>query len=190
MELTWQGGSTVTIKGNKAQVVVNPQAEQMTEDNILIFSDEQKKVKKGLEVFDWPGEYELKGVAITCLQAYTKPKGEAGANPTLISKFEVDGIQFCHLGELGHDLEPEMIEKLGNVDVLIFVDNGNLSLKKLHSLLEEMEPRALAPLASDNLDVFFKEMGSAKPEAVKSYTIKGDGQFSEDKRDYIVLEQA
>lgn len=188
MEITWQGDTTVTVKGNKAKVVINAKDAQATADNVLIFTEEQGK--EGMDVFDWPGEYETRGVAITCLQAWTKPKDEEKAEPTLIAKFEIDGVKFCHLGNLGHDLSAEMIDKIGNVDVLIVPVDGNLGMKKLHDILEEMEPRAVMPIQYSNLDTFFKEMGTTKPEVAKSYTVKNISQFSEDKREYIVLSEA
>lgn len=190
MEITWQGDTTVTVKGNKAKVVVNPAAAQMSADSVLIFTEEQEKVKDGVDIFDWPGEYETKGVAITCLQAWNKPKDDAKVEPTLIVKFEVDGVKFCHLGNLGHELTSDMIDKIGNVDVLIVPVDGNLGMKKLHNILEEMEPRAVMPIQYSNLDVFCKEMSITKPETAKSYSLKNISQFNEERREYIVLEQS
>ncbi len=56
---------------------------------------------------------------------------------------EADGLVFCHLGDLGHDLEPAQVKAIGKVDVLmvpvggIYTINGETAKK----VVEQLKPR-------------------------------------------------
>jgi L-ascorbate metabolism protein UlaG (beta-lactamase superfamily) len=41
---------------------------------------------------------------------------------------EMDGWRFCHLGDLGHDLTPAQLKKIGEVDVLMVPVGGIYTL--------------------------------------------------------------
>lgn len=53
---------------------------------------------------------------------------------------EVDGLKFCHLGDLGHELDEDQIKALGPIDVLmipvggIYTINGELAKKVVKAL--------------------------------------------------------
>ena len=76
---------------------------------------------EGMEkLFDWPGEYESNSIPVNGFAAWTKSKTEESkekAEETIIFCFQVSGIKFCHLGELGHKLTSDMINEIGDVDV-------------------------------------------------------------------------
>lgn len=56
---------------------------------------------------------------------------------------EADGLVFCHLGDLGHELSPEQVKAIGKVDVLmipvggIYTINGETAKK----IVEQIKPR-------------------------------------------------
>jgi L-ascorbate metabolism protein UlaG (beta-lactamase superfamily) len=56
---------------------------------------------------------------------------------------EVDGLVFCHLGDLGHELSPDQVKAIGKVDVLmvpvggIYTINGETAKK----VVEQIKPR-------------------------------------------------
>jgi L-ascorbate metabolism protein UlaG (beta-lactamase superfamily) len=61
-----------------------------------------------------------------------------GLNSAMI--VEVDGLVFCHLGDLGHELTPEQVKEIGPVDVLmipiggIYTINGEVAKKVVAQL--------------------------------------------------------
>lgn len=64
-----------------------------------------------------------------------------GKNSVLI--LVADGLTFCHLGDLGHELTPEQVKEVGPVDVLmipvggIYTINGEAAKK----VVEQLKPR-------------------------------------------------
>ena len=97
-----------------------------------------------VEFLDEPGEYEVKGVGIKGIETYHDDVqgGRLGAN--VVFTFELDGVRFSHLGDLGHALSPEQVEEIGDVDVLIVGIGGNLELAKEN--IGRIDPRIVVPM--------------------------------------------
>lgn len=197
MEITWHGNTCFTFRGKKSKLVINPDggSGDLTADVVL---SSLKKglvdVKDALKVFDWPGEYEMKDMPIIGFRAWTKSKskeekdGEQGEN-TIIFYFEIDEIKCCHLGGLGHVLTSDMVQQIGDVDVLMvdMGENSNLNAKKADEIIEAIEPRAVIPMGEGSFTKALKEFGADKVEAQDKFTIKSSSELPEDKRTYIVL---
>jgi L-ascorbate metabolism protein UlaG (beta-lactamase superfamily) len=66
---------------------------------------------------------------------------QRGKNSVFI--VEADGLVFCHLGDLGHELTPEQVKTIGKVDVLmvpvggIYTINGEVAKK----VVAQLKPR-------------------------------------------------
>ena len=112
--------------------------------------------------------------------------------------FEIDGFKVCHLGDLGHKLTDEMIETLGDVDVLMVPVGGGTTIdhKKAHEVVEQVDPRVVIPmhykidgLKRDDMTgiaEFLKEVGSHE-ESQESYKVKNRGELPEDTTAFVTL---
>ncbi|MFC2050881.1 MBL fold metallo-hydrolase [Chloroflexota bacterium] len=88
-------------------------------------------------------ELQFKGIA----SHHDKSRGEErGANT--IFCFTVDGIDICHLGDLGHDLSQEEIAQIGNVDVLLIPIGGlyTIDAKVASKVVDDLKPKVVAPM--------------------------------------------
>ncbi len=86
---------------------------------------------------------EIKGV----LSYHDESQGEKrGKN--IIFKFNIDGINFCHLGDLGHDLDEDTVEKIGDVDILFIPVGGNFTInaEKAWSVVNKIKPKIVVPM--------------------------------------------
>ena len=94
------------------------------------------------------GSKTSKGIPIKGIATFHDPsKGsERGANT--IFSFKVDGIQVCHLGDLGHVLSQEERTEIGPVDVLIAPVGGfyTIDAKEATRVAEMMKPKILIPM--------------------------------------------
>jgi L-ascorbate metabolism protein UlaG (beta-lactamase superfamily) len=56
---------------------------------------------------------------------------------------EADGLVFCHLGDLGHELTPEQVKAIGKVDVLMVPIGGIYTLngEQAKKVVEQIKPR-------------------------------------------------
>jgi L-ascorbate metabolism protein UlaG (beta-lactamase superfamily) len=62
---------------------------------------------------------EVKGIKINGVTAFHDEVQGQKRGKNIVFTLEVDGIHFCHCGDLGHMLSDEQIAQLGKVDVLL-----------------------------------------------------------------------
>jgi L-ascorbate metabolism protein UlaG (beta-lactamase superfamily) len=90
----------------------------------------------------------VKEVSIKSISTFHDPsKGsERGANT--IYTFSVDGIQICHLGDLGHPLSDKEIAEIGQVDILLIPIGGVFTIdpKEASHVLKQIKPKILIPM--------------------------------------------
>lgn len=95
-----------------------------------------------------PGEYETKGVFIYGFPAYHDNKeGKERGNITIF-KINTENISLVHLSDLGHDLSDELLDKIGNVDILLLPIGGTYTVdaKKASAIVSAIEPRIVIPM--------------------------------------------
>ena len=97
-----------------------------------------KPTNKAKTVFEWNKiDEKIDALGIT-LKTYgtfhdEKDGKERGLNSVFV--IVVDGLTFCHLGDLGHELSPQLIKQIGKIDVLmipvggIYTINGEFARK-------------------------------------------------------------
>ena len=66
----------------------------------------------------------------------------------IMYKFKVDGIKFCHLGDLGHDIDDEITEKIGEVDILFVPIGGTFTVddKSAWKVINKIKPKIIVPM--------------------------------------------
>ncbi len=122
------------------------------------------KLKRG------PGEYEISGVLVLGITTFHDAEGGAKLGKNTVYLMEVDGVSFCHLGDLGHTLSSRQIEEIGNVDILLVPVGGGTTLGAplATAVVRQLEPKIVVPMhykterltrEADTVDKFLKEMG-------------------------------
>lgn len=191
MEITWHGDICFTIKEKAVSVVLSPNKEAGKLKGSIVMNSygEVPEVEvEGMErSFDWPGEYEMKDVPIVAMQAEN-----GSGEQTIIFCFEVSGIKFCHLGELGHVPSNEMFKEIGDVDVLMIKvgEGSNLDSKKTMEVIEGIEPKVVIPMGADLSETVLKSLGADKIEALDKFEIKSNSDLPADQMRYVVLNKA
>ena len=192
MEITWHKDTCFQIKGKKVTVVVNPQ-QPMKGDIVLKTGGEIAGVEGMIKLFDWPGEYEIKDVPISGFQAHTQSvDGKPAGDETVIYRFDVDDVSCCHLGELGHKLTNEMIDKIGNIDVLMVKigEDSNLSKSQALDVIEAIEPRVVIPMGGHGVVAALNEWGIQGAHKEEKLSIGSRNDLPSDQLKYVVLEAA
>ena len=94
------------------------------------------------------GSKTVKGIPLKGVSVFHDPsKGsERGANT--IFTFNVDGIQVCHLGDLGHALGEKELKEIGPVDILLIPVGGFFTIdpKEATQVAEQIKPKVLIPM--------------------------------------------
>ncbi len=79
-------------------------------------------------VLDKEQGYELPGVEINAVKSSHDNSCGAERGENVIFKFRMDGLDVCHLGDLGEDCSPELIEAILPVNVLLIPVGGNYTI--------------------------------------------------------------
>ena len=134
-------------------------------------------------VVDSPGEYEYRGVMIEGISTYHDGKQGADRGRNTVFSFTLEGVHFVHLGDLGHALDEETVERLGDVDVLFVPVGGHFTIdaKQAAEIVKQLQPRVTVPMhylvpglkldVLAKVDAFIKEMG-VKPIQLDKSTWK------------------
>jgi L-ascorbate metabolism protein UlaG (beta-lactamase superfamily) len=194
-EIKWLGHNCFRIRAKEATVLTDPVDRvtgyvmpKQTADIVSISHDHQghanlKAVKPDYQLVDGPGEYEMHGVFITGIRTYhDASKGvERGYNTCYL--FELEGMIFCHLGDLGHLLSSEVAEQLGTPDVLMVPAGGKdvITPEQAAEVVGQLEPKIVIPMQYataqgdknlGTLEAFCKAMGVQAPEPVDKLTVR------------------
>jgi len=70
------------------------------------------------------GKINIDGIEITGVASFHDECKGAKRGKNDIFKFRIDGIDVCHLGDLGHILNDKQLREIGNVDVLMIPVGG------------------------------------------------------------------
>jgi L-ascorbate metabolism protein UlaG (beta-lactamase superfamily) len=122
-------------------------------------------------IIDCAGEYDFKGVLVEGIDAYHDEEEGKLRGSNIIYRIEVEDISIVHLGDLGHTLSNEQLEKLVGTDILLVPVGGKFTLdaKKAVEVISQIEPRIVIPMhyqteglaieGLDSIEKFIKELG-------------------------------
>lgn len=184
-----QAGSLKFPRSASASLVVLSHEGKDTDNVESVVSEEDHDLKKKPFVVSYPGEYEVKGIFATGIDA---PKKDGSAHT--IYRFDVEGIHIGFLGALDRPLNEKEIEALGAVDILIIPAGGKdvLTASAAAELIAEIEPRLVIPSHIESGDGLYasaealkKELGCPTEESNKFKVLKS-GLPAEDMRMVIV----
>lgn len=80
------------------------------------------------KVIDKECSYDLPGVEINAIKSFHDNENGAKRGTNLIFKFRMDGIDVCHLGDLGEDCSSGLIDELLPVNVLLIPVGGTYTI--------------------------------------------------------------
>ncbi len=199
MEIIWYGHACFKIKGKEGSIVIDPYDPDMMglklpkdlSADIAIKTHDHPdhnnlKLVTGAQLqIQGPGEYEVKGLAISGISVFhdTKEGAERGRNT--IYNMNVDGVNIVHCGDLGHTLTEDQIAEIGNCDILL-IPVGSVFTIDAHTASEvvsQLEPKIVIPMhygtseskvELEPIEKFLKEMGAENTEAINKLTTTKD----------------
>lgn len=191
MDIIYLGHSSFRIKGKNVTIVTDPYDSTKVglkfpkvDANIVTISHDHDdhnlpaQVEGDPKIISGPGEYEIGGVSIFGIPSYhDDSQGEERGRNTIYSVM-IDGINMCHLGDLGHKLNQSQIEQIGNVDVLFVPVGGvyTINASQAGNVVSSLEPKIVIPMhykvsglayELDSVEDFVKEIGLEPNRDVK-----------------------
>lgn len=195
MEISKLKDQGVLLKTKNATVAIDPllkdgslPADAADCDFIISSTPEiaQDKYGDDKRIFSWPGEYEIKGVAV-----HARPTNgyDKEHKSNLLYVMYTDEGKICYLPALKKDISSEVMEAIGDIELLIFPAIGDEKL--WNATLESIEPKAFLPLdVADgmSLDALFARIGMPQPERTAKITVKNKNELSVEKMTAFLLD--
>lgn len=161
MRIRWHGHSCFEIEDEKT-IVTDPhdgksigiRPPQAKGDIVLTSHDHfdhnaVRVVKKSnTEVVNEDGKFSYGPVDIEGFLTYHDEHDGDKRGENIVFKFKNDGLTFVHLGDLGHTLSGELIDKMGDVDFLFIPVGGTFTIgpKRAYEVIEAIKPNIAVPM--------------------------------------------
>lgn len=88
------------------------------------------------------------GVRVQGIETFHDTNSGAKRGRNIVYRIELDGMSFCHLGDLGHMLSQDQISEIQPIDVL-FIPVGNvftLDVQSAITLAKTIAPKVIVPM--------------------------------------------
>ncbi len=215
MDITYLGHSSFKIKTRSATIITDPFDSEMVgfkfpvmDADIVTVSHDHKdhnqaeKVSGVKKVIAGPGEYEVMGVSIMAYPSFHDDKKGEERGKNTIYLFEADGLNILHLGDLGHELSEDMINEMGDIDILMIPVGGDYTIgpKEASDLVSKIEPYFVIPMhyqtpglssafsKLEPVETFLKESGLTS-EVLPKFSVKKEDILEDQNTKVIVLER-
>ncbi len=212
MDIYWHGAAMFKIKGKNATVITDPFDPEFVglklpkdlESDIVTVSHQHgdhnnvKDMTSEPIVFEGPGEYERKGVAVIGVSSFHDNQKGAERGKNTIYNINIDGLNIVHLGDFGQEtLTQEQIGEIGSCDILMIPVGGIFTIdgKLASEVVAQLEPKVIIPMhyktdglkfELDPVDNFLKAMGIESPDPIMKFSITRD-KLSEEAKVVVML---
>lgn len=108
-----------------------------------------KGVKKYKQLYDAEGKFEYEGrVHVTGIMSAHDEAGGKKRGNNIIYKIGMDGVNICHMGDIGEPCSPELIERLLPVNVLLIPVGGNYTIdaEQAKEYVDRLMPDIVIPM--------------------------------------------
>ncbi len=161
LQIRWHGHSCFEITDDVTLVTdphdgksIGISPPDVTGDIILLSHDhyDHNSVKsvvneKSIVVKDGTAK-TVSGVQIRGIGSFHDEYDGRKRGSNLIYLFSMDDIAFCHLGDLGHMLDEDAVQQIGDVDILFIPVGGNYTIDSANAwdVIDSIKPRVVVPM--------------------------------------------
>lgn len=100
------------------------------------------------QIIDKVGAFEVKGVHISSFKSYHDDSQGGDRGENLVFKFRMDGVDVCHMGDIGEECTTDILENLGSVNILLIPVGGNYTIDavKAKEYVDRIMPDIVIPM--------------------------------------------
>lgn len=144
-----------------------------------------KFLKGSPKIIKTSGLTNINNISIKGIPSYHDNfKGLKRGN-NLIFVFKINNYSLCHLGDLGHFLSNEILDAIGNVDILFIPVGGNFTIngEVAANLSKKISPKIIIPMhyktqdvniSLDGIETFLLNMKNAEKLNSNTINLKDD----------------
>ena len=101
------------------------------------------------------GAFEVSGVHISSVRANHDSHNGAKRGKSLIFKYRLDGVEVCHMGDIGQECNPFLSEFIMPVNVLLIPVGGKYTIdaEKAYDYVDKLMPDIVIPMHYRTKDI-------------------------------------
>ena len=161
MKLTWLGHSAFRLEESTGTTIVTDpyhssvgfEMPKIDADVVTVSHNHDdhnniESVSGKQNVLNRAGAYEIGGVHILADRTYHDDKKGAKRGENLVFKYRMDGVDLCHMGDIGEECNAFLIETLMPVNVLMIPVGGNYTVdaKQAKEYVDRLMPDVVIPM--------------------------------------------
>ena len=161
VRVLWHGHSCFELQGKTVTVVTDPfrgigiPEPKAAADIVLVSHGHRdhnnvKPVlgKDGEVLQSFIGSKEVKGLTVKGVETFHDNRNGSRRGKNIVYTFGLDGVRFCHLGDLGHELASSTVEDIGKLDVLFVPVGGFFTIgpETATTVCEKLNPKIIMPM--------------------------------------------
>ncbi len=99
-------------------------------------------------LIDKAGEYDLQGIKIKAFSSFHDATSGKERGGNLIFVIAADDLTLVHTGDIGHDLDADMLKKIGKVDIVLLPVGGffTIDASQAAKMISTLAPRLTIPM--------------------------------------------
>lgn len=123
-------------------------APQGEPDILLMSHGESPEVGENTALLDMPGEFAARGVTISGYDTFTESPESKNKGFNTLFLFDSEGIQVGYLGSLGHEPDPETLDRFSGIEILFVPveSEAGWDVKTALSVIKKIEPKIIIPM--------------------------------------------
>jgi len=161
LQIRWHGHSCFEIT-NDMTVVTDPHdgrsigipTPSVAGDIILVSHDHfdhnsiKTVEKEDSKIIKDDRKRNISNIEIRGIETFHDEARGAKRGKNIMYKFTMEGVNFCHMGDLGHELDDETAQKIGDVDILFIPVGGNFTIddKQAWNVINKIKPKIIIPM--------------------------------------------
>lgn len=160
MKVRWWGHSSFFIENNGIRIITDPYDDSLTyhkiedkADYVTVshghFDHNSFELLGGnFEVIDGLDGLKNSEIEIEAIKSYHDSHHGEDRGNNLIFLINIGDIEICHLGDLGHLLDDNIIKKIKNVDLLLIPVGGNYTIdaEQAFKIARDIDPATIIPM--------------------------------------------
>ncbi len=210
MKIQWIGHSCFRLTESTGTVIVTDpfgevgyeqprlRADAVTSSHDHYDHNNFKMIEGNPQIFNRHGIYDFRGVKITGIRSSHDDENGKKRGSNIIFKFRMDGLDICHLGDIGHEVTPKLLDLLLPVNVLMVPVGGvyTIDAEQAKEYVDALMPDIVLPmhyktksltLDIDRLDSFLRLFEDEEIEEPGSDTLELDRDDMDNESTKVVV---
>lgn len=107
-----------------------------------------KDITGSYKIINREGVYKEQGVTIEAIPCFHDPSKGQERGKNLIFVMEDGGLRIAHMGDLGHTLEADTMNKMGRIDVVMLPIGGfyTIDSEEAGKIMKDISPKITIPM--------------------------------------------